>query len=148
MVWKHIAYGVVNSRTIERISNAAKTYLLGDFWRNYRLMQVIVHTFYPHIPESVNNRICPFCRKTFKTRAAIHAHILRTHRSEFNNIISDCIDKYLTLLRNLHIYTGSVNGEEKNIIMIKGLTPKFTSMEQFAEFLMKNPDIVKKAINR
>lgn len=148
MVQRYIAHGVINSRTIERLGEAAKTYLLGESWRNYRLMRVIVYTFYPHIPESVKNKKCPFCGKTFKTVAATHVHVLRAHKNELSDIISDCIDKYLALLRKLHIYTGSVNGEEKNIVMIKGLTPKFTSMEQFADFLMKNPDIVKKAINR
>lgn len=141
-------HGTANSRVVDRLRTAARVYLFGKTWRNYRLMQAIVNTFYPNIAESVKNKKCPFCGKVFKTRAAVYAHIGRSHRNALSNVVEDCVEKYLALLRSIVAYTGSVNCERKEVIKIKGFKYRFTGTEQLVNFLMKNPDIVKKAINR
>jgi hypothetical protein len=142
------AHGIISMRTADKLLKAAKTYLFGESWRNYRLMQAVVNAFYPNFPVAVKSRKCPFCGKEFKTRTATRIHIVRCHREELDSVARDCVEKYVELAKNILTYSSSVNGLNVPVVKLRGMDEKFTGMSQLVDFLIKNPDIIRKAISK
>jgi hypothetical protein len=140
---KRYETGTVSSRTLERLVEVAKAYLVGRRWINFSLMLAVVNTFYPHVPAAIRGRRCPFCGKAFKTRSATRSHIARVHREELNTVAMDCAEKYMRLADNIVKYSLRTNGLRVNVVKLRGLDKTFTSKDQLVDYLIKNPDIVR-----
>jgi hypothetical protein len=147
MLWRSTSYSVLSSRNEDRLYRAALACLLKRPWKNYRLMQVVVNTFYSNIPESVRNRVCPFCGKSFSRWHAAYNHVRRVHKEELKAVVADCAEKYLALARNIVVYASFSSDKHRNIVKIRGVNERFSRVSEAIDFLMRNPDIVRKILD-
>jgi hypothetical protein len=129
---------LVNSRTRDRLYEAARACLFGRPWRSYRLMRAVVAAFYPEIPRSVENKVCPFCGKRVALRRALYVHA-RVHSGEIDKIAHDCADKYVELIK-------MIKPLPRHRYYVKGICMFFSSFRELSEYLIKNPESVKKAL--
>jgi hypothetical protein len=129
---------LVNSRSMDRLAEAARACLLGRPWRLYILMRAIVSAYYPGIPRSVEGKVCPFCGKRMALRRALYVHT-RVHRYEIDKIAYDCADKYVELIKSIRALPG-------RRYAVRGIPVVFNSFRELSEYLIKNPDAVKIAL--
>jgi hypothetical protein len=129
---------LVNSRTRDRLAEAARACLFGRPWRLFRLMSAVVSAYYPDIPRSVERKVCPFCGKRLALRRAFYVHV-RAHRDEIDKIAYDCADKYVELIKRIRALP-------RRGYYVKGILMVFNSFRELVEYMIENPESVKKAL--